>query len=129
MVVLGGMVPEEYSLSRTDDDKTGHKTSDFDFKWSNWLSRGGGMEAVPLTLETPFSYLVFLLPVKPVSFHWQIWSVYSSVGHPEYQLKFPLMFVTIKKSSGSLFIVHWVNKTPCDVTVHMNIALITFTEH
>ena len=44
-MVLGGMVPEEYSLSRTDDDKTGHKTSDFDFKWSNWLSTGGGTEA------------------------------------------------------------------------------------
>lgn len=112
MVVLGGMVPEEYSLSRTDDDKTGHKTSDFDFKWSNWLSRGSGMEAVPLTLETPFSYLVFLLPVKPVSFHWQIWSVYSSVGHPEYQLKFPLLFVTINSLQAHFLLSTGLTKVP-----------------
>ena len=53
MVVLGGKIRWEYSLSGIDDDKIGHKTSDFDFKWSNWLSTGGGTEAVLLTLETP----------------------------------------------------------------------------
>lgn len=102
-MVLGGMVPEEYSLSRTDDDKTGYKTSDFDFKWSNWLSRGSGMEAVPLTLETPFSYLVFLLPVKTVSFHSKYGQYTLSVGHPEYQLKFPLLFVTINSLQAHFY--------------------------
>ena len=52
-MVLGGKIRWEYSLSGIDDDKIGHKNSDFDFKWSNWLSTGGGTEAVLLTLETP----------------------------------------------------------------------------